>query len=117
MTDKLTKELKQIGLGEVDVLRSSFVAIAYSRGWSKAKIGRYLGISRARVGQKIDKLLSYSRTGEYPTLLHLVTNIGKNSDDDSIPVGFEASDWKDIEFATALVEIVGNDTYLSSRGS
>ena len=68
--NKLLNELEGSGLSAVDAHRSAFAALAFSRGWSKAKIGRFLGISRARVGQKIDKLWLYANS--CPTLEELL---------------------------------------------
>lgn len=120
MTDRqiseLLAELEAHGLGAVDAHRSAFAALAYSRGWSKAKIGRFLGISRARVGQKIDKLWLYANS--CPTLDAMLQEPPASYSDADFSVGFEADDWQDIEFARALVDRVGrNDSNISGRSN
>ncbi len=114
--NKLISELEGHGLGAVDAHRSAFAALAYSRGWSKAKIGRFLGISRARVGQKIDKLWLYANA--CPTLNGLLEEDPAKYRDADFAVGFTADDWQDIEFARALVDRIGrNDSNLSGRSN
>lgn len=113
---KLLAELEGHGLSAVDAHRSAFAALAFSRGWSKAKIGRFLGISRARVGQKIDKLWLYANS--CPTLEAMLEQEPAEYADADFAVGFEANDWQDIEFARALVDRVGrNDSNLSGRSN
>jgi hypothetical protein len=101
-----------VGLDLVDAHRSAFVAFACSQGWTKARIGRYLGISRARVGQKVDKLEHYaSETTGVPTLkavmrkCETVKSTRRESDD---LVVYTFDDWRDVEFARRLVESVAS---------
>jgi hypothetical protein len=42
----ITELQAQANLSEVDAYRAAFAALALADGWSKARIGRYLGIRR-----------------------------------------------------------------------
>lgn len=102
---ELTEEIK---LEPVDAHRSAFTALACARGWTKARTGRYLGISRARVGQKVDKLLHYATTLEtVPTLTRTmrraVRMVPARGNMDAV-VEFRADDWNDLEFARQMVD-------------
>lgn len=108
-TDSLLTELASCGLGPVDAHRGAFTALACSSGWTKARVGRYLGISRARVGQKVDKLLHYATDAGYnvPTLTDTmrkaVRRKPERGDYDEV-VQFTQSDWDDLTFARSLID-------------
>lgn len=110
-TDRLIAEFTdRIGLEPVDAHRGAFTALAIDKGWTKARIGRYLGISRARVGQKVEKLEHYAATAQgIPTLKALMRHAatveatGRNSD---VLVKYDAADWTDLQFARSLVDLV-----------
>lgn len=110
--DQLVAELVgQIGLEPVDAYRSAFTALACSQGWTKARVGRWLGISRARVGQKVDKLLHYATTrDDVPVLTNTMKAAHgaeiKRTDMDDL-VAYHADDWRDLEFARRLIDNVG----------
>lgn len=74
-----------MNLGSVDARRAAFAALAFATGWKKARIGRYLNISRARVGQRIKKYQQYAESGNWPVLAEVIAN-PKEPD-----VGIEAS--------------------------
>jgi hypothetical protein len=98
-----------VGLDATDAHRAAFVAFAMSKGWTKARIGRYLGISRARVGQKVDKLEDYAATKDVPTLKRVMAvadtvRSERRETDDLVEYG--PSDWEDQDFARRLVEMV-----------
>lgn len=101
-----------IGLEATDAHRAAFVALAVSRGWTKARIGRYLGISRARVGQKVAKLEDYAhfQGSKVPTLKRVIgvastIRPARHETDDLVQ--YQVDDWLDIEFARRLVDMVG----------
>lgn len=106
--EKLVTEFRDvIGLEAVDASRSAFTALAVSKGWTKARIGRYLGISRARVGQKVDKLEHYALTQRVPVLTAtLKAAPSKATAAGSQGVAFTASDWQDDQFATGMLQLV-----------
>lgn len=86
------------------------MALACSRGWTKARVGHWLGISRARVGQKVDKLLHYATSrDDVPVLTELMVKATKTkarrTDNDKL-VAFTRSDWDDLEMARSLLEKV-----------
>lgn len=97
-----------VGLSEVDAWRSAFTALAHHRGWSIARIGRYLGISRQRVVQRIEKLHQYRENPGMPMLADLLENSTANgaSGGPDLPVAFELSSWEDREFAFGVLEQV-----------
>lgn len=110
--DLLIQELQQIGLEPVDAHRSAFTALACSTGWTKARVGRWLGISRARVGQKVDKLLYYATTREdVPTLTRVMTQAvntrAARTDRDDI-VEYGPTEWADLDLARALIDRIGS---------
>lgn len=108
--DRLLDELVgTVGLEATDAHRAAFVAFAMSKGWTKARIGRYLGISRARVGQKVDKLEDYAATKDVPTLKRVMAVVGvtaseRRETDDLVE--YNPADWDDVGFARRLVEMV-----------
>lgn len=105
-TDTLVNEFRQhVGLTTIDAYRSAFCALAVNRGWSSARIGRYLGISRARVGQRIEKLRQYAENrNDMPQLAHLLdTAKTPPSGAGDLPVAFEQADWTDSEFADGML--------------
>lgn len=108
IAEDLVRELtEQVNLGAVDAHRSAFAALACSNGWSKARVGRYLGISRARVGQKIDKLLHYATTLDTvpiltKTMKQAVRKKSVRGEYDDV-VEFGAEQWEDLNFAKQLL--------------
>lgn len=126
--DRLIAEFRSLGLGEANAHRSAFVALALRRGWSKGRISRYLGISRARVGQRVDKMEHYvsENPGSLPTLKAALSKaeavameLAAASDSDrkrkkaidrvSESIAFDAHDWDDIDFARRLVDSLVDD--------
>lgn len=96
------------GLTEADAYRSAFAVFALRLGWSKAKIGRYLGISRARVGQRIDRCQEYARgDAPMPVLRRLLLDVEEAAaGPDDVPVSFAQDDWKDLAFARSMLNQV-----------
>lgn len=113
--DVLIRELtERVGLEPVDAHRSAFTALACSEGWTKARVGRWLGISRARVGQKFDKLLHYATTrDDTPVLTETMRKAVRTkaiaSPYDHV-VNHADTEWDDIAFARAMIEHVDLDT-------
>jgi hypothetical protein len=108
----ITELQAQANLSEVDAYRAAFAALALADGWSKARIGRYLGISRARVGQKIDKLFDYTIHVEVPQLKAVLARASEakaQQDAAARMVEFEPEDWRDLEWARQMCEIPGRE--------
>jgi hypothetical protein len=108
----ITELQAQANLSEVDAYRAAFAALALADGWSKARIGRYLGISRARVGQKIDKLFDYTLHVEVPQLkavLACASEAKAQQDAAARMVEFKPEDWRDLEWARQMCEIPGRE--------
>lgn len=107
-TNKLVTELQeQLGLGPIDAHRSAFVALAYRRGWTKARIGRYLGITRARVEQKIERFKRHAETGEMPTLSKVMRGAnGREPQGKDMRIGFSSDRWNDLTFAAEMLNRV-----------
>jgi hypothetical protein len=100
-----------IGLEPVDAARSAFTALAVARGWTKARVGRYLGISRARVGQKVDKLEHYAFThgDKTPVLTGLMDQATRRAPARAAMDGlveFTIEDWSDDAFRDTLLNQV-----------
>jgi hypothetical protein len=105
----LVDEFKQMpGLTEADTHKSAFVILALRRGWTKAKIGRYLGISRARVGQKVAKCEQHAANCDLPVLQRMLSEIHPNAGDSANmpPVAFTRAQWDDQEFAYQMLNLV-----------
>lgn len=104
----ITELTDKVKLDPVDAHRAAFAALAASKGWTKARIGRYLGISRERVGQKLDKLAHYAATRrDLPTLKAAMrkaaaTPAQRRASDDL--VAFEVSYWEDLDQARRLID-------------
>lgn len=93
-----------VGLTETDAYRSAFCALAVNRGWSSARVGRYLGISRARVGQRVEKLRQYTESrDDMPVLTTLMAQPTAPTLGPDLPVAFEPSAWADREFALGIL--------------
>lgn len=108
--DRLIAEFTdKIALDAVDAHRGAFTALAVDKGWTKARIGRYLGISRARVGQKVDKLEHYATLQGVPALKalmrHAATVKAERRDSDDL-VRYDVGDWQNLDFARSLIDLV-----------
>jgi hypothetical protein len=114
-TDQLlVREFQEVlGLEPVDAHRSAFTALAFfNRRWTKAKIGRYLGISRARVEQKVNKYVDHAKGDKMPVLARVVgeqTNghLPKREKNlrDAL-VEYTPDDWQDLTFAGEMLKRV-----------
>ena len=112
----LVREFEEVvGLESVDAYRSAFTALAVAKGWTKARVGRYLGISRARVGQKVEKLEHYAfvygdRTPELQAAVKQFSVVRPKPKGKKVkPRGvaaFEVQDWNDLVFARHLIDQV-----------
>lgn len=107
--EALIQELTdRVGLDAVDAHRSAFTAIACSKGWTKARVGRWLGISRARVGQKFDKLLHYATTRDdtpvLTTTMRKATRTIPRQTELDVVVEHHANDWLDEDFARLMLD-------------
>lgn len=95
-----------MGVSEVDAIRTAFTVLAAAQGWPKAKVGRYLGVSRARVAQKLERVARYA--DEIPALQELLAQGADQplQRDGEPPVGFERERWEDLSFARHLLSLV-----------
>lgn len=110
----MVQELRLFGLSEVDAQRAAFCALALGRGWPKARIARYLGVSRARVGQKAEKLQDYVTQSVQddgppaPELAMALLDASVASPDlaRAGAIEFRLDDWRDLEFGRRLCEML-----------
>jgi hypothetical protein len=94
-------------LSEADAYKLTFMIFALCRGWRKAKISRYLGISRARVGQKIAKCQQYAESGNMPVLERLLAQVPEKKDNNSdVLAQFHPAQWEDPSFAQSMLDLV-----------
>lgn len=110
--ETLIRELtEEVGLEQVDAHRSAFTALACASGWTKARVARYLGITRARVGQKFDKLLHYATTlDSTPTLTGVMLRASRTQAEagpNDAMVEYTVADWEDEEFARMMIGHAG----------
>ena len=103
------KELAEtLQLSDVDAHRAAFAVLAVSEGWPKARIGRWLGISRARVGQRVEKYTKYAETRtDMPKLQLALSNQKPVQRDTQRSVGFNQEDWQDLDFAVEMLNRLG----------
>jgi hypothetical protein len=109
MNNALIEELeKYLELPPAEARRTAFLILAHHRGWPKAQIARYMGISRARVGQRIDRLRAHTdkdRLG--PIASDLLRGQPVAATGITTPfLGFEADRWEDRAFADRMLEMV-----------
>ncbi len=107
---RLVEELEtRLNLGKVDSRRAAFVVMAISKGWRKAKVARYLGTSRARVGQRVTKYEEYADAatgnGVWPAIQEFLPPQKYNGgvEPKSAQVAFKAEDWENLAFADSLL--------------
>lgn len=104
---RLVGELEtRLGLDETEARRAAFVVVAYSRKWSKSKIARYLGITRARVGQRVKKFLAYHESGSWPNVSVFLADIdpvANGFESKHLQVAFSPDAWQDCGLANALL--------------
>ena len=109
--ERLVLELqKGLGLSPVDARRAAFVVLATTqKGWRKAKIARFLGVTRARVGQRVARLERYATEDtRYPVLEQMFSDaveLEKIGAADTT-VAFKPDDWEDLRFADDLLKRV-----------
>lgn len=102
--DRLLVELQtKLGLSPVDARRAAFTILAVARGWPKARVGRYLGVSRARVHQRVIKYQTYA--ADYPNIAKCLKGDSrrKAETESETVVEFKPEDWESEEFATAML--------------
>ncbi len=101
-----------LGLESYDARRAAFVVFAFfNRGWSKAQIGRFQGISRARIEQKVARYQRYADDSN-PALVVLAEIVqASNGNHDSVDskIEFTAEQWRDDSFAVGLLNRVSQD--------
>lgn len=104
---QLVAEFKAVGLTDTDARRSAYCTLALHRGWNTARIGRFLGISRARVGQRIERLHHYTETRKDMMRLNLLLSTSAPREElthtQDLPVGFLADQWEDADFAWGML--------------
>lgn len=105
---RLVKELTdQLDLAPVDARRAAFAVLAVHEGWPKARIGRWLGISRARVGQRVAKYEKYAASrDDMPQLKAALASAKPVTRDTQRSVGFSQADWQDERFAVEMLNAV-----------
>jgi hypothetical protein len=92
-----------LALSETDSRRAAFVCLAITNGWTKAKIGRYLGISRSRVGQKVTKYEQYAGMPDrFPVLAEVMSDSKPPNEHGGI-VAYTRQDWLDDDFAVQIL--------------
>lgn len=105
---KLLKEFEEsLRLDPVEAHRSVFVVLTLAKGWRHARIGRYLGVTRHRIGQRAEKYTEYAASGDFPQLAKMLPAAPPEPDSKSeINVCFKPGDWADLTFARGLIDRV-----------
>lgn len=91
---------------ECECNRLVFLALARHHGWNSARIARYMGISRERVRQKIERLSRWADSSGMPTLCRLLNESADTYNATDLPVAFLLEAWRDPEFANGLIDLV-----------
>lgn len=107
--DELRNELADnLDLTPEDLNRAVFTLLAYGRGWSKARIGRLLGVSRARVHQRIERYQRYAQ--DEPERWPVVRDILERSPGAIAEHWFNpeltTGHWADPDFANRMIGFV-----------
>lgn len=100
-----------VGLSPMEARRSAFIALAAAQGWNNARIGRYLGVHRVRIGQKLEKYQTYIESGEMPLLaevMHMCAATHPGSDTAPGVVAFTQMDWENADFAMGMLALVAD---------
>ena len=104
--ERLLAELQtKLGLSPVDARRAAFTILAVARGWPKARVGRYLGVSRARVHQRVGKYQVYAESG-YPNIKKCLAGDKRRRRTETqsdAAIEFRPEDWESEEFARAML--------------
>jgi Homeodomain-like domain len=104
---RLVEEMQtRLGLNSVDARRAAFVVLAVATGWKNARIARYLGVSRARVGQRVARYERYALTNAkaYPQIAKVLKRRPKRPDKEgAIQIGFPRTEWNDPAFAVDML--------------
>lgn len=118
LADQLVDELqKTVRLLPSDARKAAFVALALRANWSKSKISNYLGVSRARVSQKVEKLEHYVDPRVFrdrmPALTQVMNDVSEiyqtqyeRGREENDYARFDAESWEDEEFADSLLKLV-----------
>lgn len=93
----------KLHLSDVDSRRAAFVVLAFAAGWRKARIGRYLSVSRARIGQRVAKYEGYAESGEWPEIAKALADCKSPGKENGGTVTFSRAEWEDISFADDLL--------------
>ena len=109
-TRKLLEELSALIPEGADVYRAAFTILAYNKGWSNARIGQFLGITRHRVGQKIEQYEGYADklSHRMPTVAKLM-NGGRpecKGQPQRAVVTFKRDDWKREQFSIETLALI-----------
>lgn len=103
---RLVAELQtKLDLSDVDSRRAAFVVLAIADGWRKARIGRYLDVSRARIGQRVARYEKYAESGDWPELGKILNSMKSLQPEarNGGHVVFSRKDWESLEFANDLL--------------
>lgn len=107
LAEDLTIEFSQKArLKQDDAMISAFIVLAYTCGWSYARTGRYVGLSRQRIDQKIIKYRGYLDKHDMPVLAKLLDRPIGNPSLAHTAVGFEREAWKSPSFATGMLTYI-----------
>lgn len=105
---KLLAEFEtRLSLDPVEAHRATFVVLALSKGWRHARIARYLGVTRHRIGQRAQRYEQYAASGDFPQLTKMLGGDRPEPENKSeINVCFKADDWQDLTLARELIDRV-----------
>ena len=109
----LVDEFRATGFGrtEADARRAAFTALTWAAGWSTARMGRFLGVSRARIGQRVEKLKVWAQDPDMPTLRRVMAKERKVEPAwlADMPVAFPADNWQDDSFSGGILSLLSSD--------
>lgn len=105
---KLVKEFEgQLHLEPIEAYRATFIVLAVERGWQHARIARYLGVTRHRIGQRVQRYREYAMSDRFPQLSKLFGDAApKPNPEQGVKICFQAEDWSDLTLARELINRV-----------
>ena len=82
--------------------------LARERNWSDARIGAFLGITRARVGQKMRQYERYANRVPHkmPTVAEIMRQDRPKPPRESALVAFKQEDWEREDFALEVLRML-----------
>lgn len=108
--ERLVQELEWLNYSRFDASRAAFMFLATAKGWQRATVARWLGISKVRITQKMGgftnrvAMFDSDQKATFTALVTVCAAFPKGSGRFYNPIEYEAQHWRDNEFAQAVLK-------------